>query len=134
MKGEKQKILEGKAALYQLSPEKSIKFFIGFPFDPTVNLSNGESATSYEKERFFATIIDMSRFFAHDETLVANELWNFLSDDTDTMQQILDIINVIATTDFQDKYDFLNEPQNRKNEWTRYLQQLNEWNLFSEIA
>ena len=130
MKGEKQKILEGNAALYQLSPEKTIKFYIGFPFDPTVDLTNGESATSYEKERFFATIIDMSRFFAYDETLVASELWDFLSGGENTMEDILSVINTISTTDFLPKYQFLTDNANRNN--PEYLTQLQEWNLFSE--
>ena len=130
MKGEKQKILEGKAALYQLSPEKTIRFFIGFPFDPTVNISNGESSTSYVKERFFATIIDMSRFFTYDEALVASELWDFLSGEENTMEDILAIINSISTTDFLSKYQFLTDNVNRSK--PEYLIQLQEWNLFSE--
>ena len=130
MKGEKQKILEGKAALYQLSPEKSIHFFIGFPFDPTVNLAHGESATSYNKERFFATIIDISRFFSYDETLVANELWDFLSGQKNTMEDILKMINAIATTEFLYKYKFLTDNFNINK--PEYITLLQEWNLFSE--
>lgn len=130
MKGEKQKILEGKAALYQLFPEKTIKFYIGFPFDPTVDIANGESVTSYEKERFFATIIDMNRFFAYDETLVASELWNFLSGEENTMEDILAIINTISTIEFLPKYQFLTDNTNRNK--PEYLTLLQEWNLFSE--
>ena len=127
MKGEKQKILEGKAALYQLFPEKTIKFYIGFPFDPTAE--NGEP-TSYNKERFFATIIDMKRFFADDETLVASELWDFLSGEENTMEEILAIINTISTTDFLNKYRFLTDNSNRNK--PEYLTLLQEWNLSSE--
>jgi hypothetical protein len=47
MLGEKQKILEGKAALFHLFPTKSIHFFFGFPFDPTINPAT-ESMTSYD--------------------------------------------------------------------------------------
>jgi len=130
MKGEKQKILEGKAALYQLFSEKSIKFYIGFPFDPTVDLANKESTTNYNKERFFATIIDMNRFFAADETLVASELWDFLSGEENTMEEILLIINTISTTDFLVKYQLLID--NSKRNTVEYLIQLQEWNLFSE--
>jgi hypothetical protein len=39
MRGEKQKILEGKAALFRKFPQKKIKFYIGFPFDPTADSS-----------------------------------------------------------------------------------------------
>ncbi len=35
MRGEKQKILEGKAALYHKFKPKKVDFFIAFPFDPT---------------------------------------------------------------------------------------------------
>jgi hypothetical protein len=49
MKGEKQKILEGKAALYRKFPDKEIRFYIGFPFDPTVNPED-ESVTSFNKK------------------------------------------------------------------------------------
>lgn len=48
MKGEKQKILEGKAALYQKFPNKNVSFYMGFPFDPTA-----DTPTSYDKTRFF---------------------------------------------------------------------------------
>jgi hypothetical protein len=130
MKGEKQKILEGKAALYQLSPNKTIRFFLGFPFDPTVDVANGESSTSYNKKRFFSTIIDINRFFAQDETLVACELWNFLSGGTNTMEDILHIINTIATPKFIDKFKILQDTTKRTNR--EYLKQLEEWYLFSE--
>ena len=130
MKGEKQKILEGKAALYYLFPEKNIRFFIGFPFDPTVDFANGESETSYNKERFFASIVDIRRFFSNDETLVASELWDFLSGEDNTMEEILAIINTISTTDFLPKYQFLTNNSNRN--LPEYVLQLQEWNLFSE--
>ncbi|MFY9591524.1 MAG: TdeIII family type II restriction endonuclease, partial [Bacteroidales bacterium] len=75
MKGEKQKILEGKAALYNLFPDKQIHFYIGFPFDPTVDPDN-EAVTSHNKPRFLSSIINMNKYFATDESLVANELWD----------------------------------------------------------
>ncbi len=58
MKGEKQKILEGKAALYRKFPGRQIKFLIGFPFDPTVDTDN-EEVTSFNKDRFLGQIINM---------------------------------------------------------------------------
>ena len=128
-KNEKDKMLSAKAGLKNKYPNKDIFYYLAFPFDPL-----SDTPTGSNKTRFMQHSVDFTKFIAPDEVLLADELWDFLSDDTDTMQQILDIINVIATTDFQNKYDFLNEPQNRKNEWTRYLQQLNEWKLFSEIA
>lgn len=130
MKGEKQKILEGKAALYNLFPGKHINFYIGFPFDPTVNPTS-ESITSFNKSRFLESIINMNKFFAPDETLVASELWNFLSGEENTMEEIIKIINTISTTSFVDKFNLLNDDQ--KKGTPEYLAQLTEWNLLSEI-
>lgn len=130
MKGEKQKILEGKAALYNLFPGKQIHFYIGFPFDPTVNPST-ESVTSFNKRRFLGSIINMNKFFAPDESLVASELWDFLSGEENTMEEILEIINTISTTSFIDKFQLLND--DGKKGTAEYIAQLTEWNLFSEI-
>jgi len=128
-KNEKDKMLSAKAGLKNRYPDKNIFYYLAFPFDPLSDMPTGS-----DKPRFMQHSVDFTKFIAPDEVLLAGELWDFLSEDTNTMQQILDIINVIATTDFQDKYDFLNEPQNRKDNWARYLRQLNEWKLFSEIA
>lgn len=130
MRGEKQKILEGKAALFRKFPGKEINFFIGFPFDPTVNPTS-ESITSFNKPRFLGSIINMTKYFAANETLIANELWDFLSGQQNTMEDILEIINRISTTAFLDKFQLLND--NTKRETVEYLKQLEEWNLFSEL-
>lgn len=129
MKGEKQKILEGKAALYRKFPDKEIQFYIGFPFDPTVNPED-ESVTSFNKSRFLGSIINMNKYFALDETLVASELWDFLSGQENTMEQILQIINAIATTDFLEKYKFLKTNENRNK--PEYKEILDDWFLCSE--
>jgi hypothetical protein len=129
MKGEKQKILEGKAALFHLFPDKKIHFFFGFPFDPTVNPEN-ESVTSYNKARFLNSIVNAHKFCANDEFLVASELWDFLSGEKNTMESILFIINKIATTDFLEKMKLLQD--NSKRTTSEYLTLLEEWNLFSE--
>jgi len=129
MKGEKQKILEGKAALFHLFPNKEIHFFFGFPFDPTVNPAT-ENVTNYDKTRFFNSIINANKFCAHDEFLVASELWDFLSGSTNTMEAILEIINTIATPDFLSKYHLLQNNLKRTN--SEYISKLIEWNLLSE--
>jgi hypothetical protein len=129
MKGEKQKILEGKAALFHLFPGKKILFLFGFPFDPTVNPVT-ESITSYDKTRFFDSIINANKFCAHDEFLVASELWDFLSGQSGTMEEILEIINTVATSDFLPKFDLLQDSSKRGS--PEYISQLVEWNLFSE--
>ncbi len=126
MRGEKQKILEGKAAFIRKFPEKEINFYIGFPFDPT-----SEQDTTYDKTRFLGSIINMSKFFAHNETLVASELWDFLSGESNTMQQILEMINTISTTEFLTKYQFINDNSNRSQD--KYSEILQEWNLYSEL-
>lgn len=86
-RGEKQKILNAKAALKLQNPNKNIRFFVGFPFDPTSN-----TATGYDKERFFNYLIEFKKFFAQDEVLIAGELWDFLSSQQGTMDAILDVI------------------------------------------
>lgn len=130
MKGEKQKILEGKAALYRRFPGKQICFFMGFPFDPTVS-TNDESVTGYDKTRFLGQIINMTKYFAPNETLIASELWDTLSGESNTMEQIIEIINAISTTHFLAKYRYLSENSNRSNQ--EYKDILTEWNLASEL-
>ena len=129
MRGEKQKILEGKAALSNNFPKKAVEFYIGFPFDPT----SGSSKTGYNKTRFLKSIINMNKYFDPDEVLLASELWDFLSDDRNTMEQILDIINTIATTEFLDKYKFINDENSRSQNIKLFKDRLKEWNLFSEF-
>ncbi len=86
-KGEKQKILYAKSALKLLHPEKEIKYFVGFPFDPT-----SPTATDFDKERFFDYLIEFKKFFDPGEILIANELWNFLSGKKGTMDDILEVV------------------------------------------
>jgi len=129
MRGEKEKILEGKAALHKAFPGKPVKFFIGFPFDPT----NAASATGYDKARFMASIINMNKYFASSEVLLAAELWDFLSGDNETMDQLLAIINAIATPKFHENCEFLNNHQNRLDHTAEYRKLLKTWNLFTEV-
>lgn len=86
-RGEKQKILYGKAALQLANPEKKIRFFIGFPFDPT-----SKDQTNYDKRRFFEYLIEFKKFFDPNEILIASELWDFLNNSQNTMQDILDVV------------------------------------------
>ncbi len=94
-KGEKQKILYGKAALSLLNPNKRVRYVVGFPFDPT-----SDTPTGYNKNRFFDYLVEFKKFFAHEEVLIASEFWDFLSGSEGTMEEILD---VIATTVLQVK-------------------------------
>ena len=128
MRGEKQKILEGKTVLYRLFPDKEIKFYIGFPFDPT---EDPNTPTSYDKDRFFDSIVNMSKYFAKEEVLLSSELWDFLSGANHTMEQILEIINAISTPEFLTKFYFLVNENNRGKE--AYRKQLKDWYLFSEL-
>lgn len=130
MKGEKQKILEGKAALYRQFPDKQIHFYIGFPFDPTLNPAT-DAITSFNKTRFLGSIINMTKYFDPNETLVASELWNMLSGQPNTMEEILAIINAISTTSFLNKFQLLTDNTERLS--PEYRNQLIEWNLFSEL-
>lgn len=130
MKGEKQKILEGKAALFNKYTGKAIFFYMGFPFDPTVNVAI-DRVTSFDKARFLGQIINMNKYFAPNETLIASELWDMLSGCSETMEQILTIINAISTTEFLKKYRYLNENSNRTT--GRYKEILCDWFLISEL-
>lgn len=130
MRGEKQKILEGKAALYRQFPGRQIHFYIGFPFDPTVNPAT-DAVTSFNKTRFLGSIINMTKYFAPNETLVASELWDFLSGQQNTMEEILEIINSISTTAFLEKFQLLCD--NTKRSTPEYRAQLTEWSLISEV-
>ncbi|RKY82800.1 TdeIII family type II restriction endonuclease [candidate division KSB1 bacterium] len=125
MRGEKQKILEAKAALYHSYPEKKIEFYIGFPFDPT-----SKNETTSDKDKFLSQIIDGKKYYDFSEVKLANELWDFLSSDTNTMQQILDIINSIAKPDFKEKYSKLIDPTINLEEKRKIL---TGWNIFSEV-
>lgn len=126
MAGEKRKILEGKTALFENFPGKRINFYMGFPFDPTAEKSFGK-----DKDRFMGSIINCNKYFHDEEILLGDELWDFLSGTSNTMQQLINIINVIATTDFLDKYNFINDKSNRPSD--KYKEYLKTWNLFSEL-
>lgn len=91
-RGEKQKILYGKAALKLQNPDKNIRFLVGFPFDPTSSTSTG-----YDKTRFFDYLIEFKKFFAQNEVLIASEFWDFLSGSENTMEEILDVMAEIVT-------------------------------------
>lgn len=127
--GEKQKILEGKTALFNRFPNHRIEFFLGFPFDPT---SRG-SATGFDKDRFIGHVINLSKSFSPEEILLAGELWDKLSGEENTMEQILNIINSIATVEFMKYYDFLSDPQNKLADEQKYRDILQQWNMFSEL-
>lgn len=129
MNGEKRKILEGKAALVRQFPDHSVSFYLGFPFDPT---SVG-SPTGYDKERFGASVINLTKFFSLDEILIAGELWDFLSGEENTMDLLLGLINSIATPNFVAQFAFINEVSNRASFPDEYAEALKAWNLVSEL-
>ena len=87
-RGEKQKILYGKAALKRLHPDKEVQFYIGFPFDPT-----SPTPTGHDKTRFMNYLIEFKKFFSTSEVLIAGELWDHLSGETNTMEQLLQIVS-----------------------------------------
>ncbi len=107
-KVEKEKILLAKAALKNLFPKKNVFYYLAFPFDPL-----NEEKCGYDKNRFFNYSIDFKKFFDNDEVLLADEFWNFLSGEEETMQAILGIINSISKPDFMAKYNFINNSQNK---------------------
>lgn len=130
MRGEKHKILEAKTALKRLYSDKDIQFFIGFPFDPTVDLDN-DTPCCFDKNRFMDSVINLRKYFAPEEVLIASELWNKLSGTTGTMEDILTIINTIATPQFIAQFNYLLNNENRDKD--RYRVILEKWYLISEL-
>ncbi|MGI9107263.1 MAG: TdeIII family type II restriction endonuclease [Pyrinomonadaceae bacterium] len=86
-RGEKQKILNGKAALKRMYPQKQVRFYIAFPFDPT-----SHTPTGYDKTRFMNHLIEFKKFFSPEEILIASEFWDHLSGELNTMDQLLEIV------------------------------------------
>lgn len=125
MRGEKQKILEAKAALKKAYPDKTIKYYIGFPFDPT-----SENDFVSDKNRFLNSIIDGNKYFDQEEVLLASELWDLLSSEKNTMMQIIEIINSISKPKFEEMYNKIINPQS-VIEVKRAI--LEEWNIYSEL-
>ena len=122
MRGEKQKILQAKAVLKELYPNKEIKYYFGFPFDPTSSTDIG-----YDKTRFINYLVEASKFIDPLEMLLADELWSFLlGASSGVMSELLNIINTIATPQFMEKYEAI------QNKTVGYETILNEWFLESE--
>ncbi len=127
-KEQKNKFLYSKAALNNIHPKAKILFYLGFPFDPL-----NEQKIGFDKTRFMNYSVDFKKYFASEEVLLADELWDYLSQEKNTMQLILSIINKIAKPDFIEKYDFINEPKNRIVAKEKYNNILNEWFLQREV-
>lgn len=127
-KEQKSKFLNAKAALKNRFPNKNIFFYLGFPFDPL-----NEEKCGYDKARFFNYGIDFKKYFATEEVLLADELWDFLSDEQGTMEELLLIINTIAKPDFMHKFNFINNTENILSEKDNYLKILSEWYLHRDF-
>ena len=124
---EKQKILSAKAVLKQLYPDKSISYYFGFPFDP---LSDTE--TGCDKQRFMNSVIEFSKFCDAKEILIASELWDFLSGQEHTMEDVLKIIRDISTVDFNGKFDFISS-SDYLDDIDKYKGIVLNWNIYNEI-
>ncbi len=112
MRSEKEKMLIGKAALFNKYKDKQIYFYLGFPFDST---SDDKNPTKYDKERFLKTLVKATDYLDPTEILLSSELWDFLSNKKNTMENIIEIITAIATNDFEKNYDNLLESIKQKN-------------------
>ncbi|MCP9493318.1 MAG: TdeIII family type II restriction endonuclease [Pyrinomonadaceae bacterium MAG19_C2-C3] len=126
-KYEKDKMLEAKAALRNKYPNKEIRYYLGFPFDPL-----SVTPTGYDKVRFARYSVDFRKYIAPDEFLLAAELWDFLAGSERTMEMILEIINAIAMVNFLDDFEFINEVENLKIDSVAYLDLLSKWRLERE--
>lgn len=125
-KVEKEKILEAKIALNNIYPDKVIRYFLAFPFDPL-----SDTPTGYDKQRFMDYCVGFRKYFAENEFLLSSELWDYLSGETQTMETILDIINDIATVDFLKKFEFI-QNKNNISKLIEYTQLLQNWHLLRE--
>lgn len=127
-KEQKTKFLNAKAALKNNFPNKEIYFYLGFPFDPLHNQKTG-----FDKDRFFGYGIDFKKYFDKSEVLLADELWEFLSQEKNTMSNILRIINSIAKANFIEKFNFINDPGNFNINPAKYKKILLQWHLEREL-
>lgn len=122
IRGEKQKILQAKAVLRELYPNKTIKYFFGFPFDPTSLTYSG-----YDKQRFIKYLVEAEKFIDQSEILLADELWSFLlGEQNGVMDELIHIINTIATPEFMKKYSTI---QDKKQGYENIL---SDWFLTTE--
>lgn len=125
MKGEKEKILKGKAILNELFPNKNVRYIFGFPFDPTA-----DEDINHDKKRFLHYLIEAEKFVAEDDFLIADELWSFLANSDNAMHEILEIINDIATPQFMDKFEALQDKTISELEKRELLE---KWHLYTEL-
>lgn len=125
--GEKDKILRAKAAFKNQYPNQIVKYFLGFPFDPL-----SENPTGSNKVRFMNYSVDFKKYFAPEEILLADELWDYLSGSPQTMECILEIINTIATPDFLDNFTLINDVGRRIEEKQKIIELLEKWHLYRE--
>lgn len=128
-RGEKQKILKAKAALRIKYPNKNVKYYFGFPFDPTA-----DTETGYCKTSFMNNMIEFTKFCDADEILLADELWSFLSGEAGTMSELLCLIRSIATVDFIEKLKFISNPANLMGRTEEYKKIAEAWALEDEAA
>lgn len=125
MRGEKQKVLIGRAVLKALYPNKIVSYLFGFPFDPTADTDTG-----YDKQRFLRSLVEGGKFVAEDDFMIADEFWSFLASSEGAMQEILEIINRIATPRFMELFEKI-QSKSCGQEELRIL--LNDWYLYSEV-
>lgn len=125
MRGEKQKILIGRAVLRKLYPNKRVNYLFGFPFDPTA-----ENSIGYDKRRFLNYLVEAEKFVAEDDFLIADEFWSFLASSNNAMSDILDIINRIATPDFMNIFERIQDTNTAPEQ---KLPLLSNWFLNTEV-
>ena len=121
----KEKLLCLKAGLGNKYPEKNISFHLGFPY-----ASFFSGAKDNDKKNFIKNVPVCSKYFNSTELLYSDEFWDYLAEDKSTTLQISMIIEAIATLDFIEKYDFINDSQNRVRNRNQTLKILQDWSLY----
>ncbi|HBR31072.1 MAG TPA: TdeIII family type II restriction endonuclease, partial [Clostridiales bacterium] len=128
MRGEKQKILSSKTVLKSLYPSKEIHYYFGFPFDPL-----SETDTGHNKTDFMNSIIELNKFCAPEEILIADELWSYLSGEEGSMQDILNTIRDISSATFNNDLNLLCALHSITDSKTQYREIVTKWHIIDEL-
>ena len=78
-------------------------------------------------------MIEFPKFCEEEEILLADGLWSYLSGEEGTMQELLDLIRSIATSNFMDEFNFISTPDNLIANTDRYIEIATRWCLDDEV-
>ena len=79
-------------------------------------------------------LVEFTKFCDPKEILIADEFWSFISDEPNTMQEILNIIRDIATPSFMEEFQFVCNPSNLTAKTAQYFDIVSKWHLIDESS